>query len=70
LPDGAPVAQMLEEEIVITQEVRAVALEWRARGTLLFGLSDKPDEASLPDDALAAQGYRPIHQMATHAVGG
>jgi hypothetical protein len=70
LPDGAPVAQMLEEEIVITQEVRAVALEWRARGALLFGLSDKPDEASLPSDALAAQGYRPIHQMATHAVGG
>ena len=69
LPDGAPVAQMLEEELVITQEVRAVALDWRAQGVLLFGLSDKPGEASLPDDALAAQGYRPIHQMATHAVG-
>ncbi len=70
LPDGAPVAQMLEEELLVTQEVRAVALDWRARGALLFGLSDKPDEASLPDDELAAQGYRPIHQMATHAVGG
>jgi hypothetical protein len=70
LPDGAPVAQMLEEELLITQEVRAVALDWRERGALLFGLSDKPDEASLPDDALAAQGYRPIHQMTTHAVGG
>ncbi len=70
LPDGAPVGQMLEEELLVTQEVRAVALEWRAGGALLFGLSDKPDEASLPDDALAAQGYRPIHRMETHAVGG
>jgi hypothetical protein len=70
LPDGAPVAQMLEEELLITQEVRAVALDWREQGALLFGLSDKPDEASLPDDALAARGYRPIHQMETHAVGG
>jgi hypothetical protein len=61
---------MLEEELLITQEVRAVALDWREQGALLFGLSDKPDEASLPDDALAARGYRPIHQMETHAVGG
>jgi hypothetical protein len=68
--DDAPVAELLAEEILITQEVRAQALEWRSRGALLFGLSDKPDEASIPSPELAAQGYRAIHQTATHAVGG
>ena len=70
LDDNAPVAELLEKEIVITQEVREVALAWRERGALLFGLSDKPDEASVPTDDLAAQGYRPIHRVETHAVGG
>jgi len=69
LDDGAAVAELLEEEIVITQEVREVALDWRGRGALLFGLSDKPDEASIPTDDLATQGYRPIHRVETHAVG-
>jgi hypothetical protein len=70
LPDHATPEEMLEQEIVITQEVRAQALDWRGRGALLFGLSDKPDEASIPAPALAAQGYQPIHQTQTHAVGG
>ncbi|MDY7077823.1 MAG: hypothetical protein SXV54_12955, partial [Chloroflexota bacterium] len=70
LDDDAPVPELLEQEIVITQEVREVALAWRERGALLFGLSDKPDEASIPADDLAAQGYRAIHQVETHAVGG
>ncbi len=69
LDDGVPVAELLEQEIVITQEVREMALAWRERGVLLFGLSDKPDEASVPMDDLAAQGYRPIHRVETHAVG-
>lgn len=69
LDDSAPVEQMLAEEIVITQEVRSMALEWRRRGALLFGLSDKPDEASLPTPELAAQGYLPIHRTETHMVG-
>ncbi len=68
--DHSPVEELLAEEIVITQEVRAQALAWRARGALLFGLSDKPDEASIPSKGLAAQGYRAIHQTQTHAVGG
>lgn len=68
-PADAPVATLLTDEIVLTQEVRSMALAWRERGALLFGLSDKPDEASIPTEALAAQGYRPIHQTATHAVG-
>ncbi len=70
LDDDAPLEDLLEGEIVITQEVREVALKWRERGALLFGLSDKPDEASVPSDALAARGFRAIHQAETHAVGG
>ena len=69
LDDGAAVADLLENEIVVTQEVREMALAWREQGALLFGLSDKPDEASIPTDELAAQGYQAIHQVETHAVG-
>jgi hypothetical protein len=70
LDDSAPVEELLQEEIVITQEVRRLALEWRGHGALLFGLSDKPDEASVPTNDLAAQGYKAIHKMETHVVGG
>ena len=70
LGDGAPVVDLLDKEIVITQEVREAALAWKERGVLLFGLSDKPDEASVPPDDLAAQGYLPIHRAETHSVGG
>jgi hypothetical protein len=46
-----------------------MAGEWRRRGALLFGLSDKPDEASIPTPELASQGYRAIHRTATHVIG-
>lgn len=69
LGDDIPVERLLREEIVITQEVRQIAFTWRQRGALLFGLSDKPDEASLPTPQLAAQGYLPIHRTETHVVG-
>jgi hypothetical protein len=69
LPDDTPVERLLAEEITITQEVRAMALKWKVQGALLFGLSDKPDEASCPTPVLAAQGYQPIHRTETHAVG-
>lgn len=69
LSDGVTLADLLAREIVITQEVREMALRWREQGALLFGLSDKPDEASIPTGDLAAQGYRPIHQTETHIVG-
>jgi hypothetical protein len=67
--DGAPTADRLQQEIVITSEVRELAARWKARGALLFGLSDKPDEASIPTDALRAEGYAAIHATATHVVG-
>jgi len=69
LEDSAPIVKMLAEEIVITQEVRQMALTWRGRGALLFGLSDKPDEASLPTPELKREGYLPLHQTETHAIG-
>lgn len=69
LEDETPVEVLLREEIVVTQEVLAQALEWKSRGALLFGLSDKPDEASLPDEDQARQGLQPIHRTQTHIVG-
>jgi hypothetical protein len=69
LPDDVSLDQMLNDEIVITQEVRQVALSWRERGALLFGLSDKPDEASVPTIEQADHGYRPLHRTETHVVG-
>jgi hypothetical protein len=69
LDDNLPVSKMLAEEILITQEVRELALVWRSRGSLIFSLSDKPDEASVPTPELAASGYQPIHRTETHVVG-
>lgn len=69
LADDAPVADLLAGEIVITQEVREIAVAWQAQGALLFGLSDKPDEASIPSSAQVAKGRQPIHRVPTHAVG-
>jgi hypothetical protein len=67
--DDEPVEQMLQKEIVLTQEVRASTLKWKQQGALLFGLSDKPDEASIPTKELKAQGYVAIHEAKTHVVG-
>jgi hypothetical protein len=67
--DDVPTADRLDREIMITAEVRELAVRWKARGALLFGLSDKPDEASIPTDALRAEGYAAIHATATHVAG-
>jgi hypothetical protein len=69
LGDDAPAEELLASEIVITQEVREAALRWKGQGALLFGLSDKPDEASVPTEELADKGFRAIHRIETHAVG-
>ena len=69
LPDNAPLDIMLRDEIVITNEVRELALDWKEKGALLFGLSDKPDEASVPTAELIQQGFQAIHRTATHVVG-
>lgn len=64
------VRDLLENRIVLTAEVLALARGLRSKGALLFGLSDKPDEASLPTPERAAEGYRAIHQIEAHVVGG
>lgn len=69
LSDSATVEEMLDQEILITQEVRQAALTWRERGALVFGLSDKPDEATFPTPEQAARGYAPLHRTLTHVVG-
>ena len=69
LPSDSPVDVLLNDEIVLTQEVRQAALMWLERGTLLFGLSDKPDEASVPRPDQMAQGFLPLHKTLTHVVG-
>ena len=69
LPLDAAPEDLLAREICLTHEVRELMLDWRDRGALLFALSDKPDEASMPPDDLRAAGYAPIHQTLTHVVG-
>ncbi|MBC7234953.1 MAG: hypothetical protein H5T69_03865 [Chloroflexi bacterium] len=61
LPDDAQEEQVLSNEIVITAEVASVARYMGERGVLIFGISDKPDEASIPLPQDAAKGYRAIH---------
>jgi len=73
---GAAAEEVLARRIVITQEVREVAISLRERGALVFGLSDKPDEAAVPGAARARAGtpdrrsvMQPLHRLATVAVG-
>lgn len=69
LGEGASVERLLGEEILITAEVKQAAERWAGDGAVLFGLSDKPDEASVPSKEQAASGYQPIHWTMTHVVG-
>ncbi len=69
LPDDAPQADLLAGEILITGEVVRLAQRLLERGVLTFGISDKPDEASWPPEAAAAQGKQPIHRTRMKVVG-
>ncbi len=69
LSEDAPLERRLREEICLTQEVREVALWARQRGVLVMALSDKPDEAVLPDEVASAEGLLPLHRTTTHVVG-
>lgn len=68
LDDETPVERLLQEEIVITHEVMEYALRCRHDGALVFGLSDKPDEASIPSEEI--ESYLPLHETETHVIGG
>jgi len=69
LPDNTSRERLLAEEITITREVADAAHKLRECGALLFGLSDKPDEASLPRPELAQKGYLPLHRVMMKVVG-
>jgi len=68
LPDETQPEELFRREIVLTGEVMEVARLFKERGVLLFGLTDKPDEASIPPPELAAQGYLPLHRMTMKVV--
>ena len=66
--DDAPVETMLAEEITLTNEVAELAAWLAERGCLLICLSDKPDEASVPDRRVSPD-LPPVHRAQTHLVG-
>lgn len=68
LPDDTPEADLLADEIVMTGEVADLAETLAAQGVLVFGLSDKPDEATLPPPESAA-GALPLHRVVMKVVG-
>jgi hypothetical protein len=69
LPDETPAAELVAEEILITGEVARVAQQLSEMGVLTFGISDKPDEASLLPKALAEEGGQPIHRTVMKVFG-
>ncbi len=69
LPDEVGEERVLAEEIVITREVADVCRFLREKGVLLFGLTDKPDESSIPRPELAQKGYLPLHRVTMKVVG-
>jgi hypothetical protein len=69
IKDDQPVENMLNDEIMITKEVRDLALAWKQNGVMVFGLSDKPDEATYPPADMASIGYQPLHRTETHVLG-
>lgn len=69
LPDHAPEADILTNEITITGEVVEVSQQLASQGVLTFGISDKPDEASVPTTQAAAEGALPLHRVVMKVVG-
>ena len=69
LPDDVPRERVLAEEITITGEVAEAMLSLQKRGALIFGLSDKPDEASWPRPELVGRGYVPLHRVKMKVMG-
>lgn len=69
LPDEASLSEILAREIVITAEVANLATWMAAQGALLFGSSDKPDEASIPTAELAQGGCQPLHRTPMKVYG-
>jgi hypothetical protein len=69
LSDDAGEEGILAEEIVITREVADACRFLRGRSVLLFGLTDKPDESSIPRPELVQRGYLPLHRLTMKVMG-
>ncbi|NLV73837.1 MAG: hypothetical protein GXY52_04015 [Chloroflexi bacterium] len=69
LPTDASQGEVLAQEIVITAEVFHLAQQAAAQGALVMGISDKPDEASLPTPEAAAAGAQAIHRTPMKVFG-
>lgn len=69
LAPDAPQTQVLASEITLTGEVAEVAQALAAQGVLTFGLSDKPDEASLPPPGTTMPEALPLHRIKMKVVG-
>ena len=70
LPDDTSEVDLLAGEIVLTGEVADATEQLAEQGVLTFGLSDKPDEASIPSPEAAAQGALPLHRVEMKMLGG
>ncbi|MBN1992908.1 MAG: hypothetical protein JW953_09390 [Anaerolineae bacterium] len=68
LPDDTPETALLAQEITMTGEVVEITRQLATQGVLTFGLSDKPDEASIPSPEAAAQGALPLHRVTMKVV--
>jgi hypothetical protein len=70
LPDDTPEAEILAKEITLTGEVADLAEHLAQHYNILtFGLSDKPDEASVPTSEAKAKGALPLHRVVMKVVG-
>lgn len=68
MASDAPVDEMLQQEITLTNEVMEIAKWLAARGCLLLCMSDKPSESACPDGHESAD-LPPLHRVETHLVG-
>lgn len=69
IKDNRSIDEAINDEIMITKEVSDLAISWKKQGVLVFGLSDKPDEATFPPANMASAGYQPLHKTETHILG-
>jgi hypothetical protein len=69
LSDDTPRAELLANEITITEEVGQTLQALAENGALTFGISDKPDEASFPPADLAGQDSVPLHRVRMKVTG-
>jgi len=70
LPNDTSRETMLDGEIAITEEVWMAVEAWKTKGCIVFGLSDKPDEACFPLPGSTDTNRLPIHCTRTHIIGG